>query len=284
MNPPPDRPKGPRPLIIPSGMRRPQPDTPAEPPPPLPPEETRLAGWNAVAAAFERRPDAILRLFFDEATGKRCGAWCSNLAASRRIYRQVPRDELERIAGTVHHGGIVAVVPAEPIPELDRRDAARWSADGQPLVILDRVANPHNVGLIARTAAFLGFPRILLGDGAPNVLPDPVWRLAEGGLEWVACVRASPLAPHLASLRANFLLLGATPGPQSRELDAVDWRRLRKPVALVLGNEETGLSGDVLRACETRIAIRGSGRVDSLNVAAAAAILLHDLRSRLPKT
>jgi len=70
-----------------------------------PGREIPVCGWKAVEAVFARRPECVRRLFFDPETGRRTGDWCRYLARERRIYRQVTPAELEKIAGTVHHGG-----------------------------------------------------------------------------------------------------------------------------------------------------------------------------------
>src|SRR5688500_3497995 len=73
-------------------------------------DELKICGLAAVRARFARDPGSIQRLFFDHATGQRVGVMCKVLAQAKRIYRQVEPAELEKIAGSIHHGGIVAVV------------------------------------------------------------------------------------------------------------------------------------------------------------------------------
>ena len=81
---------------------------------------------------------------------------------------------------------IVLVAAAAPLAPARPEDAARWAARREPLLILDRVGNAHNLGAIARTAAFLGVPRILISDHPSSARPnDAAYRVAEGGLEFV---------------------------------------------------------------------------------------------------
>ena len=74
------------------------------------PTELHLCGLAAVKARFENAPGSIVRLFFDEATSRKIAPMCKALAAARKVYRCVPPAELEKISGTLHHGGVVAVV------------------------------------------------------------------------------------------------------------------------------------------------------------------------------
>src|SRR5690606_24670597 len=116
--------------------------------------ELNVCGWQAVSALFARHPAEVQRLFFDPATGKRAGDLCRYLATHKKIYRQVSPAELEKIAGTVHHGGIVAVIPARPLKKVRREVFAEWARTQAPLLLLDRVSNANNLGALVRTAAY----------------------------------------------------------------------------------------------------------------------------------
>lgn len=237
----------------------------------------RITGLPAVAAVFERDPGRVERLFFDERTAGRVGPWSGVMAAARKPYRLVGSDELAKVAGTALHGGVVAVCRPRPVAVFDPAEAAAWARDGKPLVILDGVGNPHNLGAIVRTMAFFGLTRILIsghpGQAGPS---ESAHRVAEGGLEWVTLHRAEDLPRTLKDLKPHFHTVATAlregPSPTLAEL-----RGGRRPVALVLGNEEQGLPRETLKACESVLTLAGSGRVQSLNVAATAAILVHGL-------
>ena len=247
----------------------------------------RVAGLPAVAALFERSPERVERLFFDARMQPHAASFCRVLAVSRRPYRLVEPAELERVAGTVLHGGIVAVARPRPIPAFDAEAAKRWAAaDGKPLLLLDGIGNPHNLGALARTAAFFGLPRMVISDDPAQAAPsDAAHRIAEGGLDRIELYRATQLPAALKRLRASYRVLGTALG-RGRALEAVErdltTRRngdsaasRHRPIALVLGNEEQGLGPATLAACEEIVTIPGAGGVQSLNVSAAAAILIH---------
>lgn len=236
----------------------------------------RIAGLPAVSALFATAPERVERLFFDDRMKPLTGAFCMTLARARKPYRVVPPDELERVAGTVLHGGIVAVAQPRPLPELDLAAAERWASDGQPLLLLDGIGNPHNLGAIARSAAFFGLPRLVLSDHPEQAGPsDASYRVAEGGLEHVTLYRAPRFAQALKGLRRHYRVVGTALG-RGEPLAAL--RRGEKPIALVLGNEEHGLPRATLDACDAVVTIPGTGSVQSLNVSASAAILIHALR------
>jgi RNA methyltransferase, TrmH family len=231
----------------------------------------RICGLAAVTALFERDPGRVERLFFDDRMKSEVTPFCHTLARAHKPYRQVDRAELARIAGSFLHGGILAIAGPLPLADFDPNTARGWANDGKPLVILDGIGNPHNLGAIVRTAAFFGLERMVLADRPDQALPsDASYRIAEGGFEHLDLQRA-PIPAALFELRAAYRVIGAALGHRS----VPDRLASRHPIALVLGNEKTGLDPATLAACDEVWSVPGSGSVQSLNVAAAAAILIY---------
>ena len=238
----------------------------------------RVAGLPAVSALFATAPQRVERVFFDRRIKSQVSAFCAELARARKSYRMVGADELERVAGSVMHGGIVALAQPKPVPDLDPEEAATWARRGEPLLILDGIGNPHNLGAIVRTAAFFGLPRIVLSDHPAQAGPsDASYRVAEGGLEYVELYRSGRFAQGLQRLRRSYRVV-ATAAENGKPIEEL--RQSDKPLAVVLGNEEHGLPKATLAACDAIVTIPGSGFVQSLNVAATAAILIQALARR----
>jgi len=232
-------------------------------------ELLHVCGLAAVGALFAGSPGRVERLFFEERLAAELTTARQALARARKPYRKVETAELAKIAGTMHHGGVVAIARPQPIAPLDPAEAAGWALDGLPLLILDGIANPHNLGAIARSAAFFGIGRIVLADRPDQALPsDASYRIAEGGLDCVSLYRAA-LPEALPRLKPAYRVLGAAPGGSPLP------RPGGPPAALVLGNEESGLSPAVRAACDALVAVPGSGNIESLNVGVAAGILLY---------
>jgi TrmH RNA methyltransferase len=233
----------------------------------------RICGLAAVRALFERDPARVERLFFESNMSRQVGRFCQHLARDRKPYRQADTMELTRVAGTVLHGGIVAIARPQPMLHLVPEAPREWALDGKPLLLLDGIGNPHNLGAIVRSAAFFGLERIVLANRPDQALPsDASYRIAEGGFEHLSLYRA-PILRALDALREDYRVVGTALG---RAAVPAAWSDDR-PVALVLGNEENGLDRATLAACGEVLTIPGSGRMQSLNVAAAAAILLYTL-------
>jgi TrmH RNA methyltransferase len=242
-------------------------------------KEVNVCGWQAVQALFEQHPEQIKRLFFDAATGKRVGKLCSYLAQHRRVYRQLPREELERVAGTLHHGGIIAVIAERPLHRVTPETIDRWAKARMPLLLLDRVSNANNLGAIVRTAAFFGVKAIVVPDHASQALPgDAAWRVAEGGMEFVEFYRVPALAAFCQALKRSYVLVGTSlsGGP----LGSATSEAGSRPAAVILGNEEHGIAPEVAAACDRLVKISGAQTVQSLNVSAAAAVLCWELFGR----
>lgn len=230
-----------------------------------------ICGVNAVAALFARRPDDALRLFYLTERRDVAGPWCAALAATRRPYRLVPPDELAKVAGTPHHGGVAVVAKPRTVDVLDLLAPPKLPF----LLVLDGVGNPHNLGAIARSAAFFGVRGLLLHEIPGAAFPsDAAYRTAEGGLEFLSLWRTRDLPRALSALTPHYRTLAAALEGEAVPPAAVPRDR---PMALVLGAEERGLSVPVAAACRRSVRIPGAGRVQSLNVAQAAAVLLHAL-------
>jgi TrmH RNA methyltransferase len=244
--------------------------------------ELTVCGQKAVDKLAKSHPDRIRRLFFTQAMAPRYGAVCKQLAAAKRIYRLVDEAELEKIAGSTHHGGVAAVIGLPRLEEPGPLEIGGWTKEAHRLLILDNVANSHNLGAMVRTAAFLGLGDILVcGQDIhdDHLITTAMYRTAEGGMECVNLWKVPDLAGFMERYGAGMVFVAADHRAK------LDLREIAAPlaglagnggkaVAMVMGNEEEGLSPEVRRRCQLAARINGSGQLDSLNVAQAAAIFM----------
>jgi len=238
----------------------------------------RFYGRKACEALCAVRPDAVQRAFFDEATAGAFGELMRSLAARRRPYRVVDLEELEKVSGTRHHEGVCLVADAlEPprAPELlEALDdgPARW-------IFLDGVSNPHNVGAILRVAAHFGRSALAaLPDELPAI-SGAVARIAEGGAEHVHALSWPDPSRALDRLSGHGFVTVATVVSGGAPLYEV---ALPPRVVFLLGAEREGVSEAALAAADLTVTIPGTGDVESLNVATAAAVLLGEHSRRHP--
>ena len=234
-------------------------------------EDNRICGVNAVSAVFATRPGDVRRLFYAADQRQAVGAFCAELAQTHRPYRMLDGPELDRAAATVHHGGVAAVVAPRIVAPVDFVRPPRHDL----ILILDGIGNPHNLGAIARSAAFFGVRAMILHQTPLQAMPtDAAYRVAEGGMEHLDLFLTRNLRKCLAALEPFYRTVASTLTADAVPLDRLPRDR---PVALVLGNEENGVSYDALQGCRRQVRIAGRGAVQSLNVAQAASVLVHDL-------
>jgi tRNA G18 (ribose-2'-O)-methylase SpoU len=179
---------------------------------------------------------------------------------------------LERLTGFHVHRGVLASMHRRPLPT-----AADVIAGAQRLAVLEDVNNHTNVGAIFRGAAALGMDAVLLSPSCADPLYRRSVRVSMGEVFAVPYARLDPWPAALSILaEAGFTVLALTPAPDAVPIQALTEAQRERP-ALVLGAEGAGLSPAVMRAAGARVVIPMRRGVDSLNVAAAAAVAFWEL-------
>jgi TrmH RNA methyltransferase len=246
-------------------------------------EELAVCGLNAVLALGEHHPETINRLFLREDQLKTFSPICKQLAERKRPYKICEDEELERVCKTVHHQGVAAMIEEPVIAPLSQEDLDLWAAEGKTGLVLHGVGNDHNLGAIARAAAFFDARFIVLNEGdAEARLTTSAYRIAEGGMEHLTVRKISDTAALLKHASKQILVVGTDIRARRRAGDLAQIveeaaKKGRRGLALVLGNEETGLPQPVKDRCFCLLRIPGIGAIESLNVAQAAAVFLHRL-------
>lgn len=229
----------------------------------------RLWGKHAVAAALDNPERRVVRL------------WVTREAAQ---FLQPPKDiqvsfaeaaDLGRLVpGDAPHQGMVAEV--ERLDDILLADLLDQAQDGRPLLVLDQVTDPHNVGAILRSAAAFDALGIVTQDRHAPPESGALAKAASGALETVPWVRVVNLARALDEIaEAGFWRIGLA-GDTEMTLDqALGPQR----VALVLGAEGEGMRQNTLAHCDSIARLPISDRMESLNVSNAAAIALYAART-----
>jgi TrmH family RNA methyltransferase len=175
---------------------------------------------------------------------------------------------LAALADTEHPQGVIAVIEP-PVWTLE----ALTPRAGEVVVVLDGVQDPGNVGAIARTALGLGASGLIALKGTAELTNPKVLRGSMGAL-----FRLPSVATTDAECLAWVARVGAALWVTASEGERPGGQRLTAPVALVLGNEGAGIRPELDRVATRRLAIPLHAGVESLNVAVAAGILLHEVR------
>ena len=187
--------------------------------------------------------------------------------------QEVPVEKLNRLVRG-NHQGVVAQIAAIAYVQLDDI-LERVPDDETPLVVVfDGVTDVRNFGAIARSAECAGAHGLIapLKNSAP-VNAEAI-RASAGALTTIPVCRVGSIRNTIKTLQAEgFQVVAATEKSRKLLYDA----DLRRPTALVMGAEETGISKEVLKLCDERLAIPLIGRIESLNVSAAAAVMLFEV-------
>ena len=151
-------------------------------------DENKVYGENACRVAFLQRPEALVRLYLSEQMAPKFADLMKYLAANKKAYHVVSEAELEKVAGSQHHGGVVLLVKRKPVVSLATYLTQNGRKKQDCLLALDGVGNPHNLGAIARSCAHFGISGIVMKD--PDLLAHgAAARTAEGGVEFVRGIR-----------------------------------------------------------------------------------------------
>ena len=183
-----------------------------------------------------------------------------------------PERELSEAAGTRDHQGAVAW--AEPYRYADAWELA---ATERPLLVcLDQVSDPRNLGAVARSAEGAGATGVVVPAHGSATVTAAVCKASAGAVEHLPVAVVTNLARYLGEVKRDDLWVwAAAPGDDASPMWEAD---LTGGVALVLGAEGKGLRPLVRRTCDAAVAVPLLGRVESLNVSVAAAVLLYEAR------
>jgi 23S rRNA (guanosine2251-2'-O)-methyltransferase len=177
-------------------------------------------------------------------------------------------EEIEQRCASPDHQGICAEVSAFHYADSD----ALLTAPRPLIVVLDQIQDPQNLGAICRSAECAGATGLVIGERRSAEVTPAVCKASAGAVEHLPIAQVRNIADFLAEAkRAGIWCYGAD-GGAPLAYDAVDFGG---PVAIVLGSEGRGLRPRVASACDALVAIPLRGRIESLSVGAAAAVLLY---------
>lgn len=232
----------------------------------------KIVGRNNVMAALEGERSLTRILVAKNVRGNL--QQMINLARERGCPVQfVPREKLDDAAGGLNHQGVLAETAAWSYFELDELVAGLDIKSNPILLVLAGVEDPHNLGALLRSSECAGVAGIIIPKRRSAQLTDTVARVSMGAIESVKVARVGNLAQALDSLRdAGFWVAAADMDGQSYWQVKWDF-----PVALVLGGEGGGVPRLLKDKSDYVVSIPTHGRVNSLNVSVAGAVLLYEM-------
>jgi len=221
-------------------------------------------GRHAVREAL-RGPRSVSRVWITKTAATE--PWLAGAGVSVALVASAS-EQIERRCGSGAHQGVCAEVEPFRYAQAD----AVLTADAPLLVALDQVQDPQNLGAICRSAECAGADAVVIAERRSAEVTAAVCKASAGAVEHLPVARVRNLADFLIDCKAAGMWCYGADAGASVAYDSVDYRG---GVVLVLGSEGRGLRPRVAATCDALVAIPLRGRVQSLSVSAAAAVLLY---------
>jgi 23S rRNA (guanosine2251-2'-O)-methyltransferase len=191
------------------------------------------------------------------------------------------RGQLDRLANSKDHQGVVALAAARGASSLEEIIGSAKASQRGLIVLLDGVEDPHNLGAIIRTALAAGAHGVVIPERRAAGLTDTVARASAGALSHLPVAKVTNLVRTMEELKeAGYWLIGLDEQAE-QSYTQVDYN---SPVGIVLGGEGQGLHELTRRRCDFLVSLPTTGPVKSLNVSVATGVVLFEvLRQRAAK-
>lgn len=238
-------------------------------------------GLHAVNAALERAPERVLELWIaqprEAETRVRELKQRAQLAGVH-IQAASPDALVKLVGDVVHQGAVAAMRPMKGCDEQDLMDLLDRLQGDPLLLVLDGVTDPHNLGACLRTAYAAGAQAVVIPKDRAATLDSVARKVAAGAAEFIPVASVTNLARTLEALKQRGVWIVGTEGEAAQSLYTADFKR---PLALVLGAEGSGMRRLTRDKCDFLVRIPMAGQMESLNVSVAAGIVLFEaLRQR----
>jgi 23S rRNA (guanosine2251-2'-O)-methyltransferase len=233
-----------------------------------------IFGMNPVLEAIRSHPDRIH--YIAVAKGAHTNRVFDAAKKAGVPVRILPPEQIDRLAGRGVHNGVVADVSEADYADFDALIALE---ETKFVLILDGITDPQNFGAILRVADGFGVNLVVIPQHDSVGLTPAAVKASAGASEWIPVAQVTNLARSIEELKKReFWIYGASANGEPPT--AIDFRG---KVALVLGSEGKGIRRNVLEHCDRIVTIAMLGRVESFNVATAAAVLCYEVRRQQSK-
>lgn len=232
-----------------------------------------IIGRHPAVAALKSQDQEINKVFLQSGLRSDAIGEIIKLAKKRRlVISTVPKTKLDQMSDHQNHQGVILAVAAYHYASIDDLFARADERDEAPFfLILDQLADPHNLGSILRTADATGVHGVIIPKRRAVGLTEVVAKTAAGAIEHVPVARVTNLVQTAKELKDRGVWLFGT------DMKGTDYRHwdAKGPVALVIGNEGKGISKLLKESCDEMLTIPMIGHVQSLNASVAASLLIY---------
>src|ERR1700690_1768572 len=240
-------------------------------------------GLHAVSAALERAPERVLELWIAGARDDARTRDLNERAARAGVHvHAASADALSKLVGdVVHQGAVAAMRPLKGWDEHDLTEGLNQLTVDPLLLILDGVTDPHNLGACLRTADAAGAHAVVIPKDRAATVDGVVRKVAAGAAEFIPVASVTNLARTLSMLKERGIWVVGTDSEAQQPLYAAD---LKRPLAMVLGAEGSGMRRLTRDSCDFLVRIPMAGHLQSLNVSVAAGVALFEVSRQRAET
>ncbi len=238
-----------------------------------------IFGIRAVIEAIEAGKD-IDRVFIKkDLSGDLAAELLDLIKIHRIVVRRVPVERINKFTRK-NHQGVVALLSAVTYHDIDNLVPMIYEEGRLPfLVLLDGITDVRNFGAIARTCECVGADAVVIPDHDSVTVNADAVKTSAGALHHLPVCRVHSILGAVKFLKDNGYQVIAASEKAALNYTQADYTT---PVAIVMGSEDTGISPEVLRVCDTLVAIPQFGHIGSLNVSVAAGVMMYEVvRQRL---
>ena len=225
-----------------------------------------IFGKHAVLEAFdsEIKVEEVWTSCFNEVK--------SNVPRNVRI-NKVSAKEIDKLSGGAKHQGIVARIKAFEYCPLEEMINKASVAVQSLIIVCDHITDVHNLGAILRSAESVGADGVVIENARSATVTPTVYKTSAGAVNHMRIAKVANVNQTIDALKeCGYWVVGA----QERASQDIWDSNLEGRIALVLGNEEKGISKSVLANCDDTFKLPQRGKVSSLNVAQAATVFMYE--------
>ncbi|MFV1951566.1 MAG: 23S rRNA (guanosine(2251)-2'-O)-methyltransferase RlmB [Nitrospinota bacterium] len=238
-----------------------------------------IYGMNPLIEALRSGDRRFVRIILSDRRSRKGVKEIIRLAEDRGI--RVDKGEVEdidKICGSLSHQGIVGIVSEKKVVSLDDLIDLSFKGEGDPcIVILDGVEDPRNLGSIIRSAEVFGMRGVIIPKDRSAGLTATVVKASAGAMEYMPIIKVTNIVRVIEVIkRRGFWVVGIDMAGETGSY----FFKFEGPIAVVIGGESRGIRKLVKRKCDFLVSIPMIGRINSLNVSVASAIIFYEILRR----
>ncbi len=237
--------------------------------------EEYIGGKHSVLEAI-RAGRTINKIWIADSVQKQNSAPIVAEAKSMGIIVQyIDKRKIDQMLEGINHQGVVAQVASYDYVEVEDILAKAHEKSQVPfLLILDEIEDPHNLGSIIRTADCTGVHGIIIPKRRSAGLTATVSKISAGAVEYVPVARVTNIAQTIEQLKEKGIWVAGTDVSAKQDVYQTDFKM---PIALVIGNESTGIGRLIKEKCDFLVKLPMEGHINSLNASVAAGVMMYEI-------